>query len=190
MQILLTAVLAAAQILSSGARLVRSEPVLVTAVLDGDTIAVSTLGHVRLLGIDAPEISHGLDTAAPFAREARDRLSGLVLNRWIYLEYEGAPLDVYGRRLAYVVTGDGQFVNAALVRDGLARVLSRGPLARLEELRHAEAEAQTARRGIWGAVPSIPPRPPEYTRRSRAIRSTARKPHTSSTHRRKKKKKT
>jgi len=46
----------------------RSEPVLVRAVLDGDTIDVTGVGRVRLLGIDAPELSHGYGTAAPFAR--------------------------------------------------------------------------------------------------------------------------
>src|SRR5665213_1300530 len=57
----------------------RSDSVLVRAVLDGDTIDVTTLGRVRLLGIDAPEIGRGFDTAAPFAYAARDKLAGLVL---------------------------------------------------------------------------------------------------------------
>src|SRR5262249_36611193 len=60
----------------------RSDAVLVRAVFDGDTIDVAGYGHVRLLGIDAPEIGRGFDTAAPFGREARDRLAGLVLHRW------------------------------------------------------------------------------------------------------------
>ena len=84
MQILRTVVaaaVAATQTFSQSPRVTRSDPVLVTAVLDGDTITVSTFGRVRLLGIDAPEISHGLDTAAPFGREARERLTGLVLHR-------------------------------------------------------------------------------------------------------------
>src|SRR5262249_20123411 len=81
----------------------RSAPVLVRAVLDGDTIDVATVGRVRLLGIDAPEIGRGFDTAAPFARAARDRLAELVLHRWVRLEIEGDRIDAYGRHLAYVV---------------------------------------------------------------------------------------
>jgi endonuclease YncB( thermonuclease family) len=94
----------------------RAESVLVRYVFDGDTIDVSTIGRVRLLGIDAPEAGRGLETPAPFAREARARLTALVLNRWVRLEYEGAPTDKYNRRLGSVFTEDGQFVNAVLVR--------------------------------------------------------------------------
>src|SRR5881628_85683 len=72
--------LAGVPTLSLGAP-VRSESVLVRAVIDGDTIDVATIGRVRLLGIDAPEIGRGFDTSAPFAREARTRLAAIVLHR-------------------------------------------------------------------------------------------------------------
>src|SRR5438105_6605065 len=119
MQILITLVAAAVAAASTGTPpdLKRSEAVLVRAVLDGDTIDVATLGRVRLLGIDAPEIGRGFDTAAPFGREARDRLTTLVLHRWVRLEQEAPLLDTYNRRLAYVLREDGLFVNAELVRD-------------------------------------------------------------------------
>src|SRR5262245_27550510 len=81
----------------------RSEPVMVRAVFDGDTIDVTTFGRVRLLGIDAPEIGRGYDTAAPFAWEARATLASLVLHRWVRLEQDGSPVDIYNRRLAYVL---------------------------------------------------------------------------------------
>jgi endonuclease YncB( thermonuclease family) len=153
-QILRTAFIVAVavvHIVSSAAT--RSEAVVVTAVFDGDTIAVTKFGRIRLLGIDAPEIGRGFDTPAPFAREARDRLTELVLRRWVRLEHDGTAIDMYRRRLAYVLREDGLFVNAAMVRDGLARVTAREPLARLDELKRAEADAKRARRGMWGAVP-------------------------------------
>jgi len=143
--------------------------VLVRRVVDGDTIDVATFGRVRLLGIDAPEIGRGYDTAAPFAREAQTRLAAIVLHRWIRLEQDGTPLDTYNRRLAYVLTEDGVFVNAVLVREGLARVTARAPLSRLDELRRAESEAQASRRGMWGSAPQIPM--PSYTPGSKARRS-------------------
>jgi micrococcal nuclease len=141
-----------------------SGPVLVRAVIDGDTIDVAAVGRVRLLGIDAPELGHGFDTAAPFGREARERLVSLILHRWVRLQTDGAPVDAYNRHLAYVLREDGVFVNAALVREGLARVTARVPLARLAELQRAEAEAQAFRRGMWGQTPQIPSR--SYTQRS------------------------
>jgi micrococcal nuclease len=134
----------------------RGDPVLVRAVFDGDTIDVVGVGRVRLLGIDAPEIGRGLATPAPFAAEAKARLTGLLLHRWVRLEQDVERLDVYNRHLAYVVTGDGVFVNAVLVRDGLARVSSRTVLKRLDELKSAEREAQAMRRGMWGSTPTIP----------------------------------
>src|SRR5262249_32837957 len=142
----------------------RSDPMLVRAVLDGDTIDVAGIGRVRLLGIDAPEIGRGFDTAAPFARAARDKLAELVLHRWVRLEIDGDRVDSYKRHLAYVVREDGVCVNTVLVREGLARVVARTPIARLDELKRAEAEARTLRKGIWGAA--LPDQPPSYTRRS------------------------
>lgn len=189
MQFLLGWVLAAVAAVQSPA-IKRSDPVVVRAVVDGDTIDVAGIGRVRLLGIDAPELGRVFDTPAPFAREARDRLVALVLNRWVRLEQEGAPLDVYDRRLAYVVREDGLFVNAALVRDGLARVTARVPLARLADLKRAEAEAQSFRRGMWGAAPAVPAT--GYTQRLGAGKagSRGRPPRTTRPRTRKHKKKT
>jgi micrococcal nuclease len=135
---------------------IRSDPVLVRTVFSGDTIDVAAVGRVRLIGIDAPDIGRGLATSAPFAMEARARLTDLLLHRWVRLEEDVERLDVYNRHLAYVTTGDGLFVNAVLVREGLARVSARTALKRLDELKAAEREAQELRRGIWGQAPGIP----------------------------------
>jgi len=169
LHVVLVSAVAIFQTLSLNARATRSDPLLVRAVVDGDTIDVATMGRVRLLGIDAPEIGRGFDTSAPFAREARDRLSAMILHRWVRLEQEGAAFDAYDRHLAYVMTEDGTFVNAALVREGLARVSARAPLSRLPDLQRAESEAQAFRRGMWGASPQIPTA--SYTGRSKARRS-------------------
>jgi micrococcal nuclease len=186
MQILITVALSgvvAMQTPAPTARITRSDPVLVRAVIDGDTIDISTIGRVRLLGIDAPEVGRGYDTPAPFGREARERLTTLLLHRWVRLEQEGTALDVYNRHLAYVMTEDGQFVNALLVREGLARVSARVPLTRLHELQQAEAQAQEYRRGMWGRSPSIPP--PSYTRRSKPSRPPTSRSKTPASKRRK-----
>ena len=172
MQILLVwfvAAVAALQTPSVNDGLTRSASVMVRAVIDGDTIDVTTIGRVQLLGINAPEIRGGLNAAAPFAREARERLSALVLRRWVRLERQGRASDVSGRRFAYVVRDDGLFVNAVLVREGLARISARQALPRLDELERAEAEARSYRRGIWGNAPPIPGT--SYTHRSNGGRS-------------------
>src|SRR5262245_61157237 len=163
--------MAALQSFSASPRLNRSELVLVKSVIDGDTISVTTYGRVRLLGIDAPETSHGIDTAAPFGNEARDKLSRMILHRWIRRESEGPATDIYNRRPACALAGDGQGINTVMGREGLARVSARDPLVRLDEMKRAELEAQRFRRGIWGAAPPIPP--PGYTRGSGAPQSSA-----------------
>ena len=127
----------------------RSESLLVRAVIDGNTIDVVTVGRVRLLGIDAPKIGRGFDRAAPLALEAREKLGSLVLNHWVRLERDGPNVDPRSRVSAYVVREDGLFVNAALVREGLARVRTRPRLTRLAELERAEREARSFRRGLW-----------------------------------------
>jgi endonuclease YncB( thermonuclease family) len=185
MQILIAVAAAAVAVIEAPpptARVTRSDAVLVRSVVDGDTLDVVSFGRVRLLGIDAPELGVGYDTPAPFAREARERLIQLTLHRWVRLEQEGAALDVYNRHLAYVVTEDGVCVNAALVRDGLARVSARQPLTRLQELQRAEAEAQAFRRGMWGSAPQIPA--PSYTGRSKASRPPTSRPKTPASNRR------
>jgi micrococcal nuclease len=174
MQILIAVVMTAVAIFqtsSFGGALEQSQPLLVKSVVNGDTIDVATVGRIRLLGIDAPVVGRGSETPAPFGREARDRLTSLVLNRWVRLERERAAAQVSKRHQAYVITGDGQFVNAVLVREGLARVSARTALTRLGELQRAEAEARSARRGIWGSAPPVPLA--GYTPEARANRAPA-----------------
>ena len=132
---LLAAAVAAMQLPGS---LQRSDPVLVRRVIDGATIDVAAFGRVRLLGL-----------TAPFGRDARDRLESLVLRHWIRLEYDAPAIGTSRPHVAYVVRDDGVFVNAAMVRDGLARVSTRTAFTRRPELQRAEREARALRLGLW-----------------------------------------
>jgi micrococcal nuclease len=148
----------------------RSESVLVRAVIDGDTIDVTQFGRVQLLGVNV---------APRFANAAREKLSGLVLQRWVRLEYDGEKTDGRRRRAAYVITGDGVCVNAVLVREGLARVTAHPPLARFDELKDAEGEAQRLEKGIWSGASG---ESPGYTRRPaprQKVPKTSKSPKTS-----------
>jgi endonuclease YncB( thermonuclease family) len=120
------------------AAIARSDPVLVTRVSSGDAITVASIGRVGLLGIQAQ----------PTTR-ARERLESLVLRRWVRLEYDDANDRRVSMHRAYVVLETGEFVNATLVREGLARVSAHGQFARSVELERAEDEARRFRRGIW-----------------------------------------
>ena len=144
----------------------RSESVLVRAVASGGTIDVSKFGRVRLIGIQVP---------APFANAARERLAGLLLNRWVRLESDvrdnrdnrsGATRAL---RTAYVITEDGVCANTVLVREGLARVSAKADLTRLDELQQAEAEAKRLEKGMWGYTrpPVSPPQSSAPAERSK-----------------------
>lgn len=68
-------------------------------VIDGDTVSIANGRMMRLLGIDAPnrgEIGY---------EEARDKLSGLVNSRNVWLEYDRYQDDKYGRILAWTWIG-------------------------------------------------------------------------------------
>lgn len=129
---------------------------LVTRVLDGDTIEAAGVGRVRLLGVDAPEIGGSFERPAPFALEAREALQALVLHRWVRFECDGTRRDTYGRSLFYISLESGEFINATLLQMGMARVSARTRLRRWDDLRRAEEEAQSRRRGMWGDRPRIP----------------------------------
>lgn len=127
--------------------------VKVYKVFDGDTISIKGGEKVRLLGIDTPE------TGEPYADLAKRFTRNLVQYKVVRLEFDNNQRDPYGRLLAYVYVETEQglvFVNAELVRNGLARLLFIPPNYRyhdyFEALLH---EAIVTRRGIWGEVPEI-----------------------------------
>ncbi|MEW6187916.1 MAG: thermonuclease family protein [Thermodesulfobacteriota bacterium] len=126
------------------------EKALVTGVIDGDTIVISSGRHVRYLSIDTPE--KGKDGAPDefLAREAYEYNRRLVLKKEVRLEYGPEKEDKFERRLAYVLLENGLCVNAELLRKGLAYVLYQGPqMERFEEFLAIQREAIKEKRGIW-----------------------------------------
>lgn len=128
----------------------RSAPVLVRRIVDGDSIEIASIGRVNLLGIAAPRSESRSDAGNRRAREAQRRLEGLLVNRWVRLEYENDAAR--SGQSVYVFLDDGRFVNEWMLREGLARASPRSGLRRSAELLAAEAAAQSSRRGIWEDV--------------------------------------
>lgn len=126
----------------------------VSRVVDGDTVEVRLGGEtedVRYIGVDTPEtVKPGapVDCFGPQASAFNHRL---VEGRRVRLVLGEERRDVYGRLLAYVYLGD-RFVNAELVRRGLARTLTIPPNDRYaDRLERLEIAASRAGRGLWGA---------------------------------------
>jgi micrococcal nuclease len=118
----------------------------VIEVTDGDTIMIAGGHYVRYVGIDAPELYPAPEA---YGREAWLANRTLVEGKTVRLERDISDTDRYGRQLRYVYVGE-VFVNAELVRMGLARAVTYPPETRHQEYLEAlEAEARSAGRGMW-----------------------------------------
>ena len=144
-------------------------------VLDGDTAIVQTSPRARLrcrlLGIDAPEVSHrrrqgGVTPGQPFGPEAKRALEQWALRRQVTVEVHGR--DRYRRSLCVLFAG-GRNLNLEVVREGYAWAeperWSGAPPALRRELEAAAQEARQARCGLW-ADPN-PEAPWAFRRRMR-----------------------
>jgi micrococcal nuclease len=126
----------------------------VTRAVDGDTIEVRLDGEtedVRYIGVDTPETVKPDTPVQCFGPQASSFNHTLVEHRRVRLVFGAERRDVYGRLLAYVYL-DGRFVNAELIRRGLARTLTIPPNDRFAgRLKRLEMAAARAGRGLWGA---------------------------------------
>jgi micrococcal nuclease len=129
----------------------------VVRAVDGDTIEVRIGGRledVRYIGVDTPETVKPDTPVQCFGPRASSFNHHLVEHRWVRLDFGVERRDVYGRLLAYVHLGR-RFVNASLVRRGLARSLTIPPNDRYAPLfRRLELRAARAGTGLWGACPT------------------------------------
>ena len=126
---------------------------VVQRVVDGDTLVLEDGTEIRLVGIQAPKLPLGRPNfrAWPLAAEAKAALQEMALGRRVELRYGGRRLDRHGRRLAHLYGDGGRWLQAELLRRGLARVYTfRDNRALAARMLALEAEARAARRGIWG----------------------------------------
>ncbi|MGE0784131.1 MAG: thermonuclease family protein [Sandaracinaceae bacterium] len=137
-------------------------PVLVrvTYVIDGDTFEASGLsgafsGHVRLIGVNAPEIAHPGQAMECYGNEATTFTSALE-GHAVWLTFDDGCFDNFDRVLAYVHVGvgDGGFFQRQLLRRGFARELHVAPNTTYRTMFEGdETMAINDRTGLWGACP-------------------------------------
>jgi micrococcal nuclease len=126
-------------------------------VVDGDTIIVRTDAgereRVRLIGIDTPESVKPGTPVECFALRASAFTKHLLTGRRVRLVLDAETHDQYGRLLAYVYRlPDGLFVNAELLRRGMAQTLTFPPNVRFADRFAALArQAREASRGLWAS---------------------------------------
>jgi endonuclease YncB( thermonuclease family) len=135
--------------------LVAGEQGRIARITDGDTLGLDTGLKVRLAEIEAPAPGYDGREDQPFAVEARSLLAAAATGRQGRLWYGGLTRDSYGRAIAHVIardeTGGEVWLNGYLARQGAARVRTYPDNAkRARRLLAFEAEARTAKRGLWG----------------------------------------
>ena len=121
----------------------------VTKHTDGDTLWLSGIGKVRLIGMDTPEVYGQVEC---FGREASAFVERTVpLGTEVRYRLGVEERDRYGRALAYVWLRDGRFLNRLLVARGYATPLTVPPNVEYEDLFVRVARrAREASRGLWG----------------------------------------
>jgi micrococcal nuclease len=133
--------------------------VVVKKVVDGDTLEVTGGERVRLIGVDTPESVAPDRPVGCFGKEASRFTASLIpAGTAIRLEGDVEQRDRFGRLLAYVYRqSDGLFVNAELLRQGYAQLLTIPPnIAHTDELAAIARQAREGSQGLWAACAFLP----------------------------------
>lgn len=125
------------------------QDILVTRVVDGDTIQIEGGQKVRYIGINTPETVDPRRNVQCFGKEASAKNKELVEGKKVRLEKDVSETDKYHRLLRYVYVGD-IFVNDYLVRQGYAYVSTYPPDVKYQQqFMDAQKEARENNRGLW-----------------------------------------
>jgi len=130
---------------------INGEVWVVNRVVSGQTVEAAIASNpnmpiqrVRLLGISAP-----LKEQPPWGDRARERLSDLVKEKKVILEFDVENKDKSDRLLAYIWI-DNLLVNQYLVSEGLAIADSYAPNTKYDErISQAQSRARLQELGIW-----------------------------------------
>jgi micrococcal nuclease len=132
-------------------------------VIDGDTFVLNTGDHVRLIGIDAPEMEDNAKLKRDIlqrhlsekAELAMGRLSyaytkNLIGGKKIRIEFDKDKYDEYNRALVYAYLTNGTFVNGKIVDAGYAYLYPIKPnMKHLRKLERLYKSAREHHRGLW-----------------------------------------
>ena len=153
-----TSLAAATTTSTQGATLPAGDDATITRHVDGDTIYVSGLGSVRLIGIDTPETKDPRTVVECFGREASNHLAALLpIGTPVRVVYDVQRTDRYNRALAYLYrSSDALFINAAMIIEGYAAAYRYPPdVANADWFSALDRQAREANVGLWAACGGI-----------------------------------
>lgn len=143
----------------------KTDKVLVTKVIDGDTIQVIINGNnetLRLIGIDTPETVDPRKPVQCFGKEASTKAKLLLSGKSVRLESDPTQgeIDKYQRLLRYIFLEDGTNFNKLMISEGYAYEYTYNtPYKYQSEFKQAQKEAEAGSVGLWAdnaCVTSIP----------------------------------
>lgn len=137
--------------------------ILVTRVVDGDTLKLENGKYLRLLGIDTPEMhesaklhrdaqrsGQSVEAIKQSGRQSYEFTKQLVEKKRVRLEFDKERYDRYNRVLAYVYLPDGIFLNAIIVEEGYASLMTYPPNVKYADLfLKLYQQARENKRGLW-----------------------------------------
>lgn len=125
---------------------------MIRHVIDGDTVIFGDGEHVRMIGIDTPELGADGAPEQPGAAAARDWVAvRLGRGTSVLADRDQENRDRHGRLLRHLFLADGTNLQAGLLSEGLAMPLTIPPsLGHLTCYRDAAAAAERAGAGLWG----------------------------------------
>jgi len=137
--------------------------VLVTRAVDGDTLVLETGERVRLIGIDTPEVhvskklyrdaqrsQQDVTTIQKLGARSYEFTRSLVEGKRVSLEFDVEKYAKYERLLAYVYLKDGTFVNAKIVEEGYASLMTYPPNVKYADLfAKLYRQARENKKGLW-----------------------------------------
>lgn len=139
------------------------DDILARRCVDGDTLELESGEKVRLIGIDTPEMHESnklhrdsrksqqdAETIKSLGRKAYQFTKKLVEKKRVRLEFDVEKYDKYKRLLAYVYLADGTFVNAEIIKQGYASIMTYPPNVQYADLfLELYQEARENKRGLW-----------------------------------------
>ncbi len=136
--------------------------ITVAKVQDGDTLKLSDGRSVRVLGINAPEITVGQKRGQPLGKESLVSAQQFVARAGgeVRLGFDVEKRDHYGRWLAHVYDKFGRSLAVEQIRAGMAFQISVPPNRAQEsclssiEIRTRKNPTGVWRNAYWGSFPS------------------------------------
>jgi len=132
------------------AKIPTESEVLISEVIDGDTVKLSDGNKVRILAINTPETKDPRKLVQCFGAEALKKMTKLVKGKKVKLIIDASQgdKDKYGRLLRYIYI-ESIDIGAKMIQEGYAYAYLEYPTSKTDEYKSLENQARESKRGLW-----------------------------------------